>query len=251
LASNYKVSVRLLDPNGDIRASVDTQPGYGFAPTSLWRPGERVGDRYVLQLPNDLPPGDGYRLSFVYYQASSLDEVARAELGPFTLPLASPVVFEPRPRTFELPSMPQTVDADFSGPSNDGDGDLIRLAGYDMAVEAASLDLTLWWVAQRQPRLSYTVFVHLFDPAAETEIVTQFDAVPRGGSYPTLGWLAGEVVSDTVRLSLGDVSPGTYRLAVGLYDATTGDRLAVVTTDGELRPDRRLFLPDEIIVNGE
>jgi hypothetical protein len=251
LASNYKISVRLLDPNGEKRASVDTQPGYGFAPTSLWRPGKRVGDRYVLQLPNDLPPGDGYRLSFVYYQASSLAEVARAELGPFTLPLAAPVVFEPRPRTFELPSMSQTVDADFLEPLNGRDGDLIRLAGYDMIHEAESLDLTLWWVAQRQPRLSYTVFVHLFDPAAETEIVTQYDAIPRGGSHPTLGWLAGEVVSDTVRLSLGEVLPGTYRLAVGLYDATTGDRLAVATTDGELRPDRRLLLPDEIIVNGE
>jgi hypothetical protein len=254
LASNYKISVRLLDPNGDLRASVDTQPGYGFTPTSLWRPGERVGDRYMLKLPDDLSPGDGYRLALIFYQASSLAEVARAELGPFALPLVAPVVFEPPPRVYELPSLSRGVDAGFIDPASDQEESLIRLAGYDMVSDAELLDLTLWWVAQRQPQLSYTVFLHLFDASDETKIVSQVDTIPRGGSYPTLGWQAGEVVSDTVRLILSGVSPGTYKLAVGLYDARTGDRLTVTTADGELQPlqpDGRLVLSEEIILNGD
>jgi hypothetical protein len=190
-------------------------------------------------------------LALIFYQASSLAEVARAELGPFELPLVAPVVFEPRPRAYELPSLSRGIDAGFVDPASDQDQSLIRLAGYDITVETELLDLTLWWVAQRQPKLSYTVFVHLYDPSDETKIVSQVDTIPRGGSYPTLGWQAGEVVSDTVRLILSSVSPGAYKLAVGLYDAQTGDRLTVTTADGEFQPAGRLVLSEEIILNGD
>ena len=242
MAANYKVSVRLLDPGGDLRTSTDTQPGYGFTPTSLWRPGERVADRYNLTLPDDLSPGAGYRLLLVFYYASSGTEIARVELGPFALPLGAPFVFEPRPRLFELPPPSHPLDVDF--------GDQIHLSGYDLAVGEESLDLTLWWVVRRQPQANYTVFVHLFDLATEN-IVVQYDDMPRQGSYPTSGWLPGEVISDTLRLSLSDVAPGDYRLAVGLYDVTTSARLTVTSPDGVVLPDQRLILPDEIEVSGE
>jgi len=242
LTTNYGVSVRLLDPNGGPREALDTQPGYGFAPTSQWRPGERVADRYTMSLPDDLPPGDGYRLVIVFYQFPSVSEVARVGLGPFALPLESPVVFEPPPRLFELPPLSHPLEVDY--------GDQIILAGYELELEAETLDLTLWWVAQRQLETNYTVFVHLFDPATNA-IPTQYDAMPRQGSYPTSGWLAGEVVSDTVRLSLSDVPPGDYRLAAGLYQVATRDRLPAVGPDGVPLPDGRLILPDEIEVSGE
>jgi hypothetical protein len=251
MARNYKISVRLLDPDGDMRVSRDTQPGYGFAPTSLWRPGERIGDRYVISLPDDLPPGDGYRLSFVFYQEPSLAEVARVELGPFALPLASPLVFEPRPRLFELPVLSQPLDVDFTGPAAGDASDHIQLAGADLMVEGEVANLSLWWIALSQPQKDYTVFVHLFDPADPALIVTQNDAMPRQGSYPTSSWLGSEVVSDTIRLSLADVPPGTYRLALGLYDATTMDRLVVIGPDGLPLPDGRLILPGEVEVPAE
>jgi hypothetical protein len=242
MAANYKVSVRLLDPADNLRASTDTQPGYGFTPTSLWRPGKVVADRYNLALPADLLPGGGYRLLFLFYYAASGTEVARVELGPFTLPLESPFVFEPHPRLFELPPLSHALDVDFGGQ--------VRLAGYDLVVERDALDLTLWWVTLRQPEANYTVFVHLFDPSTE-KIVVQHDAMPRQGGYPTSGWLPGEVISDTLRLSLRDVAPGEYRLAVGLYDVTTGDRLAVTGPAGAPFPDQRLILPDVVQVAGE
>jgi len=95
LAANYGISIRLMDPEGKLRIQIDTQPGYGFAPTSLWQPGERMADRYVLPLPEDLPAGQGYRLGFVFYQVPTVTEVARVELGPFALPLESPFDFAP------------------------------------------------------------------------------------------------------------------------------------------------------------
>jgi hypothetical protein len=38
-------------------------------------------------------------------------------------------------------------------------------------------------------------------------------------------WEAGEVVADVMVLPLSEVPSGGYRLAVGVYDAITGERL--------------------------
>jgi hypothetical protein len=248
LASNYAVSVRLLDPDGQQRASFDTQPGYGFAPTSLWPSDRAIADRYILPLPGDLPTAAGYRLLLVFYRHPTLAEIGRVELGPFTLPLPAPLALAPQPRRFDTPLLPHHLGADFTTKSDAVNEDHIRLPGYDLNVAPDALELTLWWVAQRQPRLNYTVFVHLFDPATPEVIVAQHDAMPRGGTHPTSAWLAGEVVSDTVRLALDGVPPGDYRLALGLYDAVTTERLGVTLPDAQGATDDRLILPDRIEV---
>ena len=210
----------------------------------------QVGDAAVVSAALFLQVGDG-----LHAVVGTLAQVAQATLGPFALPLEAPVAFEPPERLFELPPLSHPLDIDFTG-----DSDHIRLAGYDLIVEDTplaltegnrSLRLTLWWVAQRQIQADYTVFVHLFDPGTEA-IPVQHDAMPRRGSYPTSGWLPGEVVSDTVQLSLGDAPPGNYRLAVGLYVVATNTRLPPLAPDGAPLPDGRLVLPEEIKwVNGQ
>jgi hypothetical protein len=104
----------------------------------------------------------------------------------------------------------------------------------------------LWWLALKTPAADYTVFAHLFDPATE-ELVAQSDAQPRRGTYPTSWWTVGEVVSDTVTLPLADISDGSYRLAVGLYDQTI-TRLQATGPDGQPIPDNRLILPLQVTV---
>ncbi|NIO71398.1 MAG: hypothetical protein GTN71_20790 [Anaerolineae bacterium] len=54
---NYKVFVQLLSPEGQLVAQRDSQPLDGFRPTSTWRPGQEITDRYGLLLPDTLPPG--------------------------------------------------------------------------------------------------------------------------------------------------------------------------------------------------
>jgi len=238
VAANYGISLRLLDAGGQLRASLDTQPGYGFLPTSTWRPGELVTDRYLLVLPGDLPPGDGYQLVVVLYQVSTLEPVGQAQAGDFALPLEIPFKVQPLPREFSLPSLKNPLGVDFGGE--------VRLAGYDLEQGEAALRLTLWWQALENPRADYTVFVHLFDPATEA-LVAQNDAQPRSGAYPTSWWAAGEVVSETVTLLLGDVPAGMYRLAVGLYDRTV-TRLPASAPGGERLPDDRVILPETVEV---
>jgi hypothetical protein len=233
VAANYGISLRLFDADGQLRVSRDTQPGYGFLPTSLWRPGELVTDQYVLALPQDLPLGDGYYLELLLYQVATLEPVGHARVGDFTLPLQTPFEARRPPRIFSLPALRHPLGVDFGGD--------VRLAGYDLEQGEDVLRLTLWWQALRAPQADYTVFVHLFDPATEA-LAAQSDAQPRGGMAPTSWWVAGEVVSETVTLSLEGVPRGTYQLAVGLYDQTV-TRLQAIGSDEQRLPDDRVILP--------
>ena len=54
---NYKGFVQLLNPEGQLVVQRDSQPLDGFRPTSTWRPGQEITDRYGLLIPATLPPG--------------------------------------------------------------------------------------------------------------------------------------------------------------------------------------------------
>jgi hypothetical protein len=54
---NYKVFAQLLSPEGTPVAQRDSQPLDGFRPTSTWRLGQEITDRYGLLLPDKLPSG--------------------------------------------------------------------------------------------------------------------------------------------------------------------------------------------------
>jgi hypothetical protein len=45
-----------------------------------------------------------------------------------------------------------------------------------------------------------------------------------------------------------DAVPGAYRIAVGMYDAATGERLPITGGGGGLIADRRILLPDALQV---
>jgi hypothetical protein len=146
------------------------------------------------------------------------------------------------PRSFVVPTMQRRTDTEF--------GQQIKLLGYDLKSPARPTDgqqvaLTLYWQAIAAPQGDYTVFVHLARPA-DDKIVAQYDAMPLGGRYPTSWWAAGEVISETVTLNLADVQPGTYRLAVGLYDARSVTRLAAAGPDGGRLDADRLVLPETV-----
>ena len=74
LLANYKAALRLYDAAGTQWAELDTQPGYGFYPTSSWQAGVRFWDTLLLDVPAGLPPGD-YTLSVLLYDAESLEPV--------------------------------------------------------------------------------------------------------------------------------------------------------------------------------
>lgn len=54
---SYTLFVHLIAPDGTLVAQQDRPPLDGFAPTTLWDPGERLLDEMTLTLPPDLAPG--------------------------------------------------------------------------------------------------------------------------------------------------------------------------------------------------
>lgn len=85
----------------------------------------------------------------------------------------------------------------------------------------------LVWRAGRS-RLHGQVFVHLRSAAGD--IVAQDDHAPRhrGAAFPTQAWQSNCLYEDAFRIDMpADLPPGEYALVVGMYDPSTGLRLAV------------------------
>ena len=125
-----------------------------------------------------------------------------------------------------------------------GFGEHITLAGYalDRAVyhPGDALTLSLFWTTDAPLDTRYKVFVHLYaDPAAPPP--AQHDSEPGGGLYPTVDWTPGATVIDRHGLLIPpDLPPGTYTLAVGVYDAADpaarlatpqGDRVEIASIE--------------------
>lgn len=68
---DYKVSLQLVDSQGQLRQQIDRQPVDGLRPTTSWRVGDVISDRYSFVLPSDLEVGV-YELNLVVYDPVSL-----------------------------------------------------------------------------------------------------------------------------------------------------------------------------------
>lgn len=93
-----------------------------------------------------------------------------------------------------------------------------------------------WMVDQPVPPARSMVFVHLRD-AAGTNLV-QRDTPPWQGLFPPASWLPGRLVVESLDLSLPASLPaGTYRLVLGLYDATDQTRYPASQANTRLPSD--------------
>jgi hypothetical protein len=94
---------------------------------------------------------------------------------------------------------------------------------------------------------SYTVFIHLLDERGE--MVAQGDQLPGGGGFPTIGWLPGEVIADHYTIPLQKEAPvGDYRIELGMYDVSTGQRLPVFDETGQRLDFDRVLLDTPVRV---
>ena len=230
------VELCLRDTAGQVvawlRAAI-AGPNY---PISHWPDGERIRARYGLPIPATTRPG-------TYGLFLTLVDVATGQpLSPRRIPLGE-VVVQGREHRFAPSKMKYRQEALL--------GEGVALLGYDLATTQLSpreeLELTLYWQAQEEMFTSYTVFVHLLDNAQR--IWGQRDSLPGEGAWPTTSWVEGEVLADHYTFRVGqNALPGEYRLEVGMYDATTGERLAVVDAQGKRLWGDRVVLDTPITV---
>ncbi len=169
-----------------------------------------------LRMPAELLPAE-YALHLE--TSESAQDFATVAVGPST-------------RTFVAPAIRYAADAVV--------GDEIKLAGYDAERTADEVIVRLIWQSIVPPTVDAKVFVHLLD--ADGAIVTQSDSVPASG-YNTNRWVEGEVVVDEHRLALPLDLPDTdLRLVAGMYDPTTGLRLAAADSGSIPYPDNAIPL---------
>jgi hypothetical protein len=227
---DYACRLSLRDEKGTTVQSQTELIARSYA-TSLWPTNAIMAGRYRLPLDPLLSPGL-YDLVIAVF-----DPQTGEDFGEFVAPLG--VVIEARERSYAIPPMQARLNVSFGGQ--------MRLLGYDLSREEGELRLGLHWQALRRMDGDYKVFVHLFDPATEV-IVAQDDAMPRQNQYPTSWWAEGEVVSDEITISLKGLPQGHYRLALGVYDPQTMDRLAAVSPDGTPVADDRVVLDEAVEV---
>lgn len=118
-------------------------------------------------------------------------------------------------------------------PSGEGTPPLLAPATTFSAGDV--LGLRTFWEIEDGFATDYFIFVHVLDAAGNRP--AQRDAPPWQGRYPTTSWRTGSLVVDHNDVYLPPtMTPGTYRIVVGMYDPHSGAR-APVTRNGVTVPD--------------
>jgi 4-amino-4-deoxy-L-arabinose transferase-like glycosyltransferase len=115
----------------------------------------------------------------------------------------------------------------------------VELRNVEVAREVFAGDtitVTLTWHALEQMERPRTVFLHIVD--AQEQIVAERNAQPLDGVFPINGWVRGDWIRDPKQIVLVGVPPGAYRLEIGIWDETTGERLGVYDRGGKLFGDK-------------
>ena len=122
-------------------------------------------------------------------------------------------------------------------------GDSINLTGYTLdpiSSLQSPISLALFWKSTAKIPTDLTVFTQLIGPKGQ--VWAQWDNPPQAGRYPTSAWDENDTVVDRYTLTLREGAPvGTYRLLVGMYDPSSGERLPA-TLNGQPQPDNAIEL---------
>jgi hypothetical protein len=119
-------------------------------------------------------------------------------------------------------------------------GSSIGLTAPVVSVSDQTVTLCLNWLALDQPGGDDHVFVHLFD--ANMNLLAQLDTAPLAGRYPTTAWTKGEQIEDCVQVQSPQLAPGA-RIAFGMYDSASHDRLTIVDAAGHALDNGEIQLP--------
>lgn len=113
-------------------------------------------------------------------------------------------------------------------------GNTITLQGYavDPTYTGDTMPITLFWQVDALPAADYVPFVHLEDLWRHRW--SQIEA----NAYPSAQWQIGDTIVQHIELPVPvGAPPAQYRLRIGLFNPTTGDRLPQLDEDGRYAGD--------------
>lgn len=195
----------------------DSYPATGNMLSTEWRPGEAWAEHYHIEIPADAATQQTLTLIAGLYDPREQQAVEAFLAGNPVTPVVGNLSIHAAPEAI------QTGGAYCFG-------DLFVLKPPQVSEDGRQIDLN--WQALRETPNDYTLFVHVLDD--QGEMVTQADAEPRGGAYPTSAWVRGEVVADRISIPLADTpgEPG-WHVAIGLYNPKDFTRLPIRHCDGD------------------
>ncbi|MBN1284425.1 MAG: DUF2142 domain-containing protein [Anaerolineae bacterium] len=237
---DYSLYLHLMGRALEEIGKIDTYPGGGVLPTSLWEPGEIIEDTYHLTIDRDAGTPAALRVAVGWWRPPDAGSVL-VPVNEAGEPLSG-VVLETNTglvsRDYaEPPSVPETLPAFVGG--------AFALRGYAASAQTVraggAFDVTLYWELLTDVGEDFTIFVHLIDAAGD--IRGQGDGPPLYGDYPTSLWLPQQMVIDVHTIAIDAAAPpGEYTLAVGMYRPHDGSRLGVQDADGRPQPDDAFIL---------
>ena len=239
VSGDYTAYLKLVNAVYHPWGEAEGRPSWGGTPTNQWQEGEVFDSYHEIKPWPGTPPGV-YQIELGLYEPYQQQSLTPADdqnplLGPVEIPRGVPP-------PVEALDIQHRVGANLDGK--------VQLLGYNIESgfrPGDGIHLTLFWRALQDMEKDYTVFTHLVD--GEGNIWGQKDNPPVDGFYPTTQWVEGEIVRDQYDLTIpADAPPGWYHLAIGMYQAKTGQRLKVLNDDGSIRDDK---IPlDEFVVRG-
>ena len=227
VTKNYTVFVHLLGPDNQVIGQANTYPDGGNRPAAWLEPGKVLEDIYAVPTAPDAKAPAVIRLGlgiFEFEDPARTAKVALNSAGEVVEPIVGAIPLIP----YQWPKLnpAQILVANFAGQ--------IKLIGYDWVnnqeiKSGAQVLITFYWETLAAPAQNLNLFIHLVDPATETQ-AAGFDGPP---DYPTLYWQPGNTFIDTRQLSLpSDLPPGDYELRIGWYNLETLARLPLATESG-------------------
>ena len=116
-------------------------------------------------------------------------------------------------------------------------GDQIRLLGYELETEeptpGETLSLSLYWQALKEIDQDYWLLIQIIDEDGEAHLTK--DGSPSASRYATDLWKEGDIFSFRHRLYLPpEVSPGRYRLELGIHPFDTWEWLTIRDEKGTI-----------------
>lgn len=244
--TSYTFTVQIVDDARTMLGRTDRLPGHGNFPTTLWRPGDELGETFLIQMDPLAPaaPQLGHLVvNVVDFAASSQganDFKERASLPAADAeghPLAQVAFADLR-----LGAPPAIEPPQRSSFTFDDQLDLVGMAVPSRASAGSSLPIQLRFQRTAPGTRAATLFAHVLD--SQGKVVAQVDEQPRVDDrpYPTSLWSVGEVVPVSANLSLPAGLPsGTYQVELGLYWPDSQKRLHVADASGRAAPDDRVL----------
>ncbi len=211
--SAVMLSLRLADPAGEVWAAWDEPLGGNQLDLAS---ASQLVQPLGLTVPAATAPGEYDVLLVVYDPATGQPLPARLPDGTATQPV-------PLGRVAVLPANPpelQPAVANFGA---------LRLLGASTPATMLSAGDSVpvaftWQAAATYTPEALVVVVQALDAAGT--VVASLEEEPLHGRYPSNHWQPRDVISDRHTLSLpANLPAGDYRIVVGLYRATDGQRL--------------------------